>query len=217
METQHSEKVMKQELANSISHGFGILFGVVCIPLLIAYATKAGTAAAVVGACVYGFSFLMVYTFSTLYHSFQQIQVKTLLKKLDHISIYFLIAGTYTPFILIYLNNAIGITMLATLWGLTLTGIVFKIFHAGKYEKLSVAIYLLMGWILLAAGKAFFLALPVPVISLVAAGGILYTLGVFFYVKKSFTYHHAIWHFFVLAAGICHFVAVLLAVAPQRF
>jgi len=216
MEIRQSEKLMKQELANSISHGFGILFGVVCIPLLIAIATKAGATAGIVGACVYGFSFLMVYTFSTLYHSFQQIQVKALLKKLDHISIYFLIAGTYTPFILIYLNNAIGISMLVALWSLTLIGIFFKAFHAGKYEKLSVAIYLLMGWILLAAGKTFFLALPLPVISLVAAGGILYTLGVFFYVKKTFTYHHAIWHFFVLAAGICHFAAVLLAVSPAK-
>jgi hemolysin III len=214
MEIQTSEKVMRQELANSISHGFGILFGVVCIPLLIAIATKAGSPAALVGACVYGFSFLMVYTFSTLYHSFQQTQVKAILKKLDHISIYFLIAGTYTPFILIYLNNAVGLLMLVTLWVLTIVGIFFKAFHAGKYEKLSVTIYLLMGWILLAAGKSFFVALPVPVISLVAAGGLLYTMGVFFYVKKSFTYHHAVWHFFVLAAGICHFVAVLLAVSP---
>jgi len=215
MEIQASEKIMKQELANSLSHGFGILFGLVSVPVLIAFATKNGSAAGVVGACVYGFSFLMVYTFSTLYHSFQQIKVKAILKKFDHISIYFLIAGTYTPFLLIYMYNAIGITMLATLWGLTLVGTFFKAFHAGKYEKLSVAIYLFMGWILLAAGKTFFVSLPIPVISLVAAGGILYTLGVIFYVWKGFTYHHAVWHFFVLAAGICHFAAVLLAVAPR--
>ena len=215
MEIQHSERVMKQELANSLSHGFGILFGVVCIPVLIAFAAKTGNAASVVGACIYGFSFLMVYTFSTLYHSFQQIQVKAMLKKLDHISIYFLIAGTYTPFILIYLKNATGIAMLSALWGLTLVGIFFKAFHAGKYEKLSVSIYLLMGWILLAAGKTFFVSLPLPVITMVAIGGLLYTLGVFFYVRKDFVYHHAIWHFFVLAAGICHFVAVLLAVKPN--
>jgi len=212
MEIQASEKIMKQELANSLSHGFGILFGIVCIPVLIAFAAKGGSAAAVVGACVYGFSFLMVYTFSTLYHSFQQISIKAVLKKLDHISIYFLIAGTYTPFILIYLNNAVGISMLVALWGLTLMGTFFKAFHAGKYEKLSVAIYLLMGWILLAAGKTFFVSLPMPVISLVAAGGILYTLGVIFYMWKGFTYHHAVWHFFVLAAGVCHYAAVLLAV-----
>lgn len=214
MDIQHSEKVLKQELANSISHGFGILLGVVCIPVLIALAAKSGSTAGLVGACIYGFSFLMVYTFSTLYHGFQQVHVKSILEKLDHISIYFLIAGTYTPFILIYMNNATGITMLTALWGLTLTGIFFKAFYTGRYEKLSVSIYLLMGWILLAAGKTFFVSLPLPVISLVAAGGILYTLGVYFYVIKSFTYHHAVWHFFVLAASICHFVAVLLAVAP---
>ena len=214
MEIQQSEKIMKQELANSLSHGFGILFGVACIPVLIAFAAKNGSAAGIVGACIYGFSFLMVYTFSTLYHGFQHIKVKAVLKKFDHISIYFLIAGTYTPFILIYLNNSIGISMLVALWSLTLIGIFFKAFHAGKFEKLSVSIYLLMGWILLAAGKTFFVSLPLPVISLVAAGGLLYTMGVFFYVRKDFTYHHAVWHFFVLAAGICHFVAVLLAFVP---
>ena len=212
MELQFSEKAMKQELANSLSHGFGILFGIVSIPVLIAFAARSGNPAGVVGACIFGFSFLMVYTFSTLYHSFQHIEVKAILKKFDHISIYFLIAGTYTPFLLIYMNNAVGISMLVALWSLTLFGIFFKAFHAGKYEKLSVAIYLMMGWILLAAGKTFFVALPLPVISLVAAGGILYTLGVIFYVWKGFTYHHAVWHFFVLAAGICHYAAVLLAV-----
>jgi hemolysin III len=212
MEMHASEKIMKQELANSLSHGFGILFGVVCIPVLIAFAAKSGNAAAIVGACIYGFSFLMVFTFSTLYHSFQHISAKEMLKKMDHISIYFLIAGTYTPFILIYMNNAVGISMLVALWSLTLLGTIFKAFYTGKYEKLSVAIYLMMGWILLVAGKTFFVSLPIPVISLVAAGGVLYTLGVIFYVWKGFTYHHAVWHFFVLAAGICHFAAVLLAV-----
>ena len=207
-----NDKMIRQEVANSISHGFGILFGIVCLPVLIAFATKHGSAAGIVGTCIYGFSFLMVYTFSTLYHSFQEIKIKAILKKFDHISIYFLIAGTYTPFILIYLNNTVGIAMLVALWGLTLIGIFFKAFHAGKYEKLSVSIYLLMGWILLAAGKTFFISLPLPVITMVAAGGILYTLGVIFYVWKGFTYHHAVWHFFVLAAGICHYTAVLLAV-----
>jgi len=212
MEMQISQKTLRQELANSLSHGFGVLFGIVCMPVLIAFAAKNGNPAGVVGACIYGFSFLMVFGFSTLYHSFQHTETKAMLKIMDHISIYFLIAGTYTPFILIYMNNTVGISMLVALWTLTFLGILFKAFYTGKYEKLSVIIYLAMGWILLAGGKAFFVSLPVPVISLVAVGGLLYTLGVIFYVWKGFTYHHAVWHFFVLAAGICHYVAVLMAV-----
>jgi hemolysin III len=203
---------LKQETVHSIIHAFGILFGLAAIPVLTALAAKNANVPGIVGASIYGFSFLMLFSFSTLYHGFQQPHVKRVLEKFDHISIYFLIAGTYTPFLLIYLNNAFGITLLCVLWGLTILGIVFKIFFTGRFNLLSVIIYLLMGWILFAGGKRFFTAVPMEVMIFLIIGGGLYTIGVIFYLWRGFEWHHAVWHFFVLIAAICHYVAVLLAV-----
>lgn len=203
----------KQELANSITHALGIVFGLAGVPLLVVEAFKIGSRAAIFGSVVYGISFLMVFVASTLYHSFHhQPRLHLLLRKLDHISIYFLIAGTYTPFILLHVYNQTGITILVVLWGLTLMGTILKLWFTGKFDLLSTVIYLLMGWMLVFAGKAFFVNLSIPIIVLIVAGGLLYTTGVLFYLWKRYHYHHAVWHLFVLAAGICHFVAVWLAV-----
>ena len=193
-------------------HGFGILFGIVSIPVLTAIAAKTANVTAIVGASIYGFCFLMLFTFSTLYHSFQQPQVKRTLEIFDHISIYFLIAGTYTPFLLIYLNNTFGITLLCILWGLTFLGIFFKIFFTGRFEIISVIIYILMGWMLVFGGRRFFSALPTDVLIFVITGGVLYSIGIIFYLWQGFKWNHAIWHFMVLVAAISHYVAVLLAI-----
>ena len=160
METMRAVKrpsELRLEMANSIIHGIGILFGIACIPLLTALATKTNNIPGIVGACIYGFCFLTLFTFSTLYHSFQEPVVKQTLKLFDHISIYFLIAGTYTPFILNFLFNRTGIIMLCILWGLAFTGIFFKIyfvqdiiFHgckfcsgrAGNFVKVTVIYFL---------------------------------------------------------------------------
>ena len=203
---------LKQEMVHSIIHAFGILFGIISIPILTAIAAKNASVIGIVGASVYGFCFLMLFTFSTLYHSFQQPQVKRVLEVFDHISIYFLIAGTYTPFLLIYLNDSFGITLLCVLWGLTVAGIVFKIFFTGRFEVVSLIIYVAMGWILVAGGKRFFIDLPTDVLVLLIIGGGLYSLGIIFYLWQKFYWHHAVWHFFVLVAAVCHYVAVLLAV-----
>jgi hemolysin III len=203
---------LKQEVVHSIIHAFGILFGIISIPVLTVLAAKDSNVPAIVGASIYGFSFLMVFSFSTTYHGFQQPQVKRVLEIFDHISIYFLIAGTYTPFLLIYLRNSFGITLLTILWSLTVLGIFFKIFFTGRFEIVSVIIYLLMGWILIAGGKRFFTAIPGDVLTFIIIGGALYSIGIIFYLWKGFAWHHAVWHFFVLAAAICHYVAVLLAV-----
>jgi len=202
----------KKELANSISHGLGMLFGIVSIPLLIATAIHSGHWEAMIGSIVYGISFLMVFTTSTLYHGCHEPRLKETFKILDHISIYFLIAGSYTPFVLLYYYNGTGITLLLILWGLTLVGTVFKVWFTGKFNLISTGIYLLMGWILIFVGKSFFASFPTPVIWLIVAGGVLYTLGVIFFLWERYRYHHAVWHLFVLAAGICHFVAVWMAV-----
>ena len=203
---------LKQELVHSIIHAFGMLFGIISIPILTALAAKNANVPGIVGASIYGFCFLMLFSFSTLYHGFQQPQVKRVLEIFDHISIYFLIAGTYTPFLLIYLNNAFGITLLSVLWGLTVLGFFFKIFFTGRFEIVSIIIYILMGWILVAGGRRFFVALPADVLIFIIVGGGLYSIGIIFYLWQKYSWHHAVWHFFVLAAAVCHYVAVLLAV-----
>ncbi len=213
MDTRNTNLELRQELANSLSHGLGLLFGIVSIPILIASATKSGSSAAIIGASVYGFSFLMVYTFSMLYHGFQQPMVKRAMMIMDHISIYFLIAGSYTPFILLFLYNTTGLTMLAILWSLTLLGIVFKLLCGDRYNYLSTAIYVLMGWMLVAVARSFFAGIPAPVATLIVIGGGLYSIGVLFYLWGKFTYHHVVWHLFVLAGSICHYAAVFLAVS----
>lgn len=214
MTTQHhNETVIQTELTNSITHGIGILFGIASIPLLSALAIKSDNIHGIIGASVYGFCFLMLFTFSTLYHGFQQPKVKAVLQVFDHISIYFLIAGTYTPFILNYMFTGKGIAMLSVLWGLTFIGIFFKIYFVGRFNILSTIIYLLMGWMMIWGGKDFYSSMSTPVITLIVIGGVLYSLGVIFYLWESWKWHHAIWHLFVLAAAICHYVAVLLSVA----
>ena len=212
MQTQNPELQMRQELINSLTHGFGILFGIVCIPILVTQAVKSGNPAGTVGTAIYGFSFLMVFTFSTLYHGFQHQRIKRLMKIFDHISIYFLIAGTYTPFLLIYMNNNLGITLLVILWSLTFAGTIFKCFFCGRWEIFSTLIYLAMGWIMLVAGRSFFINMPTSVIALIITGAALYTSGVSFYIWEKRTYSHAVWHSFVLVAAICHYVAILISV-----
>lgn len=203
---------LRQELVHSVIHAFGILFGIISIPILTALAARNAHVTAIVGASIYGFCFLMLFTFSTLYHGFQQVQVKKVLEIFDHISIYFLIAGTYTPFLLIYLNNSFGITLLSVLWGLTLLGIFFKVFFIGRYNIISVIIYLCMGWIFIVGGRRFFTELPRDVLIFIIIGGVLYSIGVVFYLWEKYSWSHAVWHFLVLAAAVCHYVAVLLAV-----
>lgn len=212
MPTSQRDIRIQQELVNSIIHGFGIIFGIVSIPILIAFAIKSNNTPGVIGAAIYGFCFLQLFTFSTLYHGFQHSQVKRVLEILDHISIYFLIAGTYTPFLLIYMNNTFGITLLIVLWSLTAFGIVFKIFFTGKWNIISTIIYVAMGCILLVGGSTFFVEIPQDVMTMILVGGGLYLLGVIFYLWEKYPYNHAVWHFFVLAAAVCHYIAILLAV-----
>lgn len=210
MNDEHSS--LRLEIANSITHGIGIIFGIAALPVLSALAATKNNTTAVVGASIYGFCFLLLFTFSTLYHAFQHQRVKKVLHVFDHVSIYFLIAGTYTPFLLNYMMNSTGITMLVVLWSLTFLGIFFKIFFTGRFNFISTLIYVGMGWILLFSGKQFFEVIPWSVLMMIIIGGVLYSIGVIFYLWEKLYYHHVIWHLFVLAAAICHYVAVLLMV-----
>ena len=212
MESYSTDQYVREERMNTMTHVLGILFGIVCIPILILNACECSGLSIIVGTAVYGFSFLMVFTFSSLFHWYRNEKMRRLFLILDHISIYFLIAGTYTPFVLIFINNSFGMILLSVLWGLTLIGIFFKIFYAGRFEILSTIIYLIMGWMLLTGANEFFANMPSPVITLIITGAVLYSIGIIFYVKRLFAYHHAVWHLFVLFAAICHFSAVLISV-----
>ena len=201
----------KQEVVNSLIHGVGVLFGVSGLPVLTGIATAHGNTPGIIGSGIYGFCFLLLFASSTIYHIAQDPAVKRVFKIFDHISIYFLIAGTYTPFLLVYIHNTFGITLLAVLWGLTIVGIFFKTYFTGKFEIISTIIYILMGWIMFVGGRRFFDHLPVPVLVFIIIGGVLYSIGVIFYLWDKYTYTHAVWHGLVLAAAICHYVGVLLA------
>jgi hemolysin III len=204
---------LREEKVNAITHVAGILFGLVSVPFLILNACESCGNYIIAGVSMYGLSFLMVFTFSTIFHLQKEGgRMRHLFKKLDHISIYFLIAGTYTPFILIFVNNSFGITLLVVLWILAIAGTIFKTFYCGRFEIVSTIVYLAMGWMLLTGADAFFANMPSAVIWLIIAGAILFTVGVIFYIWRWFAYHHAVWHMMVLAGAICHYAAVLKAV-----
>jgi len=152
-----------------------------------------------------------VFTVSTVYHFSSEPGVKRIFKIFDHIGIYWFIAGTYTPFLLVYVNNPFGNALLITLWALTVAGTLFKIWFTGRFEIVSTMIYLAMGWIMVVGGRRFFDQLPHEVLVWICVGAALYTIGVFFYLWDKYVYSHAVWHSFVLGAALCHYVAVLLA------
>ncbi len=201
----------KQETVNGLTHAAAVLFGLAGLPLLPGIAAAHGNTAGVIGSCVYGFCFLLAFVSSTAYHLTSEPRKKKTFKIFDHISIYFFIAGTYTPFILVYVNNSLGNTLLYILWGLTIAGTFFKIRYTGKYEIISTLIYLAMGWIMVAGGRKFFDQLPAQVLTFVFIGAGLYSIGVFFYLWDRYRYTHAVWHGFVLGAALCHYIAVLKA------
>jgi hemolysin III len=202
----------QQEFANIIIHVLGIAFGVIAIPFLIANAANESTSH-FISISIYALCFLMVFTFSTLYHASKNQKLKCFCKKLDRISIYFLIAGTYTPIIRFYLFDTTGIVLLCILWTLVVAGILFEIFFPDKFNTFSVVFYLIMGLIFIFVPNHFFSSMPHAVVALVLAGVLLYCIGVIFYVWQKWNFHHALWHLFVLVAGICHFVAMLQTVA----
>ena len=212
METSRKYLELRLEMINSFIHAAGILFGIICLPFLLKNIDKNAPPLNVTGVIIYALCFLLVFISSTVYHGIQRSRIKEIWKIIDHVSIYFLIAGTYTPFILIFVYNSFGLTLLAILWSLTFLGIIFKIFYTGRFEILSTCIYLLMGWMLFADSHTFFKNIPPTIVDLIMAGGILYSIGVVFYLWEKYTYHHVIWHVFVLAAAICHYTAVFLAI-----
>ncbi|WP_248679772.1 PAQR family membrane homeostasis protein TrhA [Sinimarinibacterium sp. CAU 1509] len=201
-----------EELAHAITHGLGVVLSVIGLTVLVARASVYGDIWQVTAVSIFGTTLVLMYTASTLYHSIPLPRAKHILRVLDHSLIYFLIAGTYTPFTLVTLKGAWGWSLFAFTWGLAIIGVVFKIFATGKFEKLSLAIYLGMGWCAIAAIKPLLQNLEPGGLALMVAGGITYSGGVAFYVWERLRYHHAIWHLFVLGGSVLHFFAILFYV-----
>lgn len=207
------KQTLKEELLNSISHGTGILLAIAGLVLMVVFAAIAGSAIKVVSASIYGASLIILYSASTFYHAIQNPQLKRLAKVFDHTSIYIMIAGSYTPLTLITLQGAWGWSLFGTIWGLALIGVIFKLFFTGRFEFVSVAMYLLMGWLVMIAIKPLIQHMPLPGFILLAAGGLSYSIGVIFYVLDGkYHYSHFLWHLFVLAGSIFQFFAVLFYV-----
>lgn len=202
----------KQEIANAITHGIGALLSIAALVLLIVAAAFYGSAWHITGFAIFGSTMIVLYMSSTLYHAFTNQRVKNLFRKFDHMSIYLLIAGTYTPFCLTVLNGWIGWTVFGIVWTCAIVGIILKAFHTGKHEKLSTFLYVMMGWIILPAVKPLYDAVSSEVFLFLMAGGVFYTIGTYFFLKDSKKYFHSIWHLFVLAGTVAHFFSVLMLV-----
>lgn len=211
-----SEYWRRQEIANSVTHGLGIALSVAGLIVLVVLASLHATVWHIVSFSIFGASLVLLYTASTLYHSFRSPRVKQVLHIIDHSSIYLLIAGSYTPFVLVTLRGAWGWSLFGVVWGIALAGIVLKTFFTGRYKMASTILYLLMGWMIVVAIKPLAHAVPVGGIVWLAAGGLAYTIGAVIYMWKTIPYHHSIWHLFVLAGSICHYFSVLLYVLPTR-
>lgn len=205
---RHRQQSPGEELANSISHGAGFLAALVAIPVLVLNAAPHG-AAAIVGAGIFAGTMTLLYLTSTLYHALAPNRAKRIFRILDHGAIYLLIAGTYTPFTLGVLRGAWGWTLLGFIWVLALVGIVFKSVEGVRHPRVSTGLYLAMGWLIVAAAKPLWHAMPVWGLVWLAAGGVAYTAGVGFYAAARMRYAHFVWHLFVLAGSACHVVAAL--------
>lgn len=214
----HSEYSVLEELLHCVSHGIGAVLSVVGVVMLVALASLAAQVDPwkIVGVSLYGFTLVLLYTASTIYHGTRHPQLKRTFKVLDHCAIYALIAGTYTPFLLVNLRGPLGWTLFAIIWGLALGGISLKLLCPHRFGVLRVFVYLIMGWLIVVAFGEMEQHLSDTGLSLLVAGGITYTVGVLFYAIRAIPFHHAIWHLFVLGGSICHYFAVYTAVLPFK-
>ena len=198
-----------EELANSVSHGVGLLAAIAATPVLLLSAVRHGDAARIAGASVFAAAMVLLYLASTLYHALPGNRAKRVFQVLDHAAIFLMIAGTYTPFTLGVLRGAWGWTLFGLVWGLALAGVVLTAAGGVRYPKLTTSLYLGMGWLILVAVKPLWLRMPPEGLFWLLAGGIAYTVGVVFYAAKRLRYGHFVWHLFVIAGTACHFNAVL--------
>jgi hemolysin III len=202
------------ELASSVIHGIGILLSIAGLAVLVVHAASHGTPSDVLASAVYGVSLILLYTASTLYHSIRTESARRLLRTLDHIAIFLLIAGTYTPFTLIALRGTWGWSLFGIVWSLALLGSALELGLLKRYRRFAVLLYVAMGWVGIIAFRPLLAHLQTGGMVLLLAGGAAYTLGVPFYLWRKLPYHHSVWHFFVLAGSVLQFLAVFFYVMP---
>ena len=198
-----------EEIANSVSHGVGLLASVVATPILLADAVRRGGLFGIVGASVFAATIVLLYAASTLYHALPNNKAKRVFRVLDYSAVFLLIAGTYTPFTLGALRGPWGWTLLGLVWSLAAFGIVLTALARFRYPRLSTGVYLGMGWLMVIAIKPLWLGVPLAGVLWLLAGGLAYTVGVVFLATRRTRYSHFVWHLFVLAGSTCHFIAVL--------
>ena len=204
-----------EEIANSLTHGIGLLLGVAALVLVVVFAALRGTAIHVVAGAIYGSTLVLLYASSTFYHALRPGRAKRVFGIFDHAAIFLLIAGTYTPFTLVTLSGGWGWSLFGIVWGIAALGVVLESVTKGRARKLQLILYLAMGWLIVVAARPLMRGLEPGGMALLMGGGMFYTLGVVFYVWRSLRFHHAIWHLFVLGGSICHFFAILLYVVPK--
>ena len=204
-----------EEIANAVTHGLGVVLAIAGLAVMTAFAALYGDAWHITACAIFGASLILCYATSTLYHSIQIEKVKRVLRTLDHSAIFLLIAGTYTPFMLVSLRGPWGWSLLVAIWLLALAGIALRLLLGGRLHGLVVALYVLMGWVVVVALEPMLERVATGGLVLLAAGGLAYTGGVAFYKWRRLPYHHAIWHGFVLAGSTLHYFAVLLYVIPR--
>lgn len=203
-----------EEKLNALTHGIGALLSVAALITLSVSAYLYGTVYHMVSFVIYGVTLVLLYLASTLYHSFKDEKLKHLFKIFDHAAIYLLIAGTYTPFTLIALHGTLGWTVFTVIWSVAIVGVILKIFLVKRFKILSTLLYLAMGWFMIVCIKPLIAALPASGLYWLIAGGLLYTVGSFFYINHRVPYNHAVWHLFVLAGSAAHFITVFCYVLP---
>ena len=202
-----------EDRANSLTHAVGAGIFVAGLALIIVLASLTGDPWKIVSVSIYGATLVILYTISTLYHSVKSIKVRRIFRILDHVSIHLLIAGTYTPFMLVSLRGAFGWSIFGMIWGLAVIGIAADVFFTGRFKTLSTILYLLMGWLIVIALRPLSHVLPTAGLALLFAGGAAYSLGAAFYLfDKRLPFGHMVWHIFVLGGSVCHYLSVVLGV-----
>lgn len=207
-----NEYSVGEEIVNTATHGVGILLSIAALTVLVAFSSLNGDVWHIASTSIYGTTLILLYTASSLYHAIPYSKAKQVLRRLDHAAIFFLIAGTYTPFVLVNLRGPWGWTLFGLVWGIAIPGVLLELVSRKRYKRLSLSLYLGLGWLVLIAIKPMLVSVETNGLILLLTGGLCYSLGVIFYVWKRLTYNHAIWHLFVLAGSALHFFSVLFYV-----
>ncbi|MBO0719889.1 MAG: hemolysin III family protein [Blastocatellia bacterium] len=213
---QEDRRLLIEEIANSLTHGIGLILSLAGMAMLIFHAWAKGGQSHIIACSIYGVTLVLVYAASTLYHGVQNPRIKHIFNLCDHAAIYLVIAGTYTPFTMISLRGFWGWTLLVLVWSLSLFGIAFKIVFVNRYKAVSMALYLVIGWLAIIAAKPIISSIPLGCVILIASGAAAYMTGLVFFAWERLPFSHTIWHVFVIVGSVCHYCAIAYYVVPAR-